>query len=332
MSNTSSGSNNHSNTDITAAEMQQPFDNDYNVEENLAVLVICVFGFILNFFCILIFIKNDLRNKSRYNLFNYYLYVAICSFMVNICNSQSLVMYIYITNIPLKSIEFKIYFFLAGVITLLINLLELTASFIRYITIDERCKFIRDRLIDYRLIILGEFLFSVLVSIYRVFQTNLIDIENFNQLTDLFQIKYNSSNVHLKWIGLLYSVLRDVTSPLLLLVINFLMVVQFRKSMSKKKEVQGGANSTNSVEKSQNDVTRMVFFISSKNILCHLPYFLTYLPVSSGFTKTKMFQIPALILLELSFCFNFFIFLKFNKRFKENFFLFISQCFRKTLK
>lgn len=303
--------------------------NDFSTAENLTIAVINLFNLVLNVLCVFIFIKNDLRKKSRCDLFNYFLVESINNSTMGLLNIFSVFIFEFVDEITPKLFAFKAYFYLIGIFTMNANLLEVTASLIRYLTIDERFRAFRRRIVDYRLIILFEILFSMSITMFRIFLSDLVDIQSLKQFSRVFEVEFGVNDVVLKWLAFSYSFIRDVVCTLVLLVINGFMVVLFRKNMLKKKFMHGSRPIMRNKEfverQPQNDVTLMVIFISLKNILCHLPYFLIYQTFTNYFLNNKLLNIFAPVLIDLSYCFNFFIYLKFNKRFRENFSLVLTQ-------
>lgn len=301
---------------------QSAISAEYDVAENIVSFVINLSGFVLNLLCVFIFLKNDLHQKSRFDLFNYYLAVSMSSLAINAFNILGLFICDFLDNyLTLKLALLRAYLLLVSLFTLFTNLLELTASLIRYITINEAFMAIRKRLIDFRLIIGIHFLVGLMFAANRLFQADLVQIASVNQLTDVLEIRYNLSvprQITLKWFSFAHSFLRDVVCTLLLFVLNVLMVIEFRKNVQLKRVVLG-SRLLSSVARSQNDVTVMVILISTKNIFCHLPFFVNYLPFMAFVNTKKIFQIFILEFIQLSFCFNFFIYFNFNKRFRENF-------------
>lgn len=299
---------------------------DYSVLENRLGLFFNLFGLVLNSLSVLIFCKNGLWRKSRLNLFAYFLLISINNLTANVINLFSLIIYNSIGLLAFKTIFFKVYFCLAGATSLYSSLLEIMASLVRYITITDRaCSvFAMIEKVDYRLVVVGHFLFSLIFSLYRVFQVDLLSIASLNQLTDVLQTRYNMSEqgeVVLKWLAFSNNMFRDVFCTLVLFLINVLMAVRIRRSMARKiRMLRSGGSNTMATSASQNNVTIMVLLISTKNIVCHLPYFLNYLPFLGIISGNKLCQIFAIEMLELSYSLDFFLYLKFNKRFRENFF------------
>lgn len=328
------------NTTSIPFEFVEKIENsDFNLVENILALAVNSIGLVLNLLCHATFSKNNLRHKSRSHLFNYYFYVTKCNLVINIINLLSLLIFYYISNLGIKTILSKVYIFLLGIFTLNTNLLELTATFIRYISINERFKAFREKhLIHFKSIVLAEFLFSVVTSIYLIFQANLINMESLNQLSDCYNVKYDNYvpiQVVVKWLAILQRFVRDILCTFVIFVLNIFMVIQFRSIMAKKLLVVylKGKKLTRLAKRSQNDVTIMVLFISSKNVCCHFIYFLNYLLfiVSFTFAINKPYQVFNVMLLEFSFCINFFFFFKFNKRFKRNLLLMMSRFFPKFI-
>lgn len=319
-----------------SAEIISNKDDQYRYFENISILLINSLSLTFNVLCIFTFIKNDLHKKSRYDLFKYFLFVSISNSAMSINNIFSLVVLTFISDISLKSSLSKVYIYNVGVLTMNAAFLEVSASLIRYFTIDERFRRVRERLVNYKIIAICLFLFSMAISIYRIFLIDLIDARTIQQVTDIFQIQFNDSypnEVALKWFAFSYSFIRDILCSLVLVTINICLVMQFRKDMEKKRFAQGAKSSklVISTEKSQQMVTRMVMCIALKSTLCHMPYFLIYQSFSNIFTKNELFLIVALDALEISYFFNFFLYLSFNKRFKENFILICNNFFRARL-
>lgn len=316
--------------------VSEAIKNNFTTFENVGTFLINSTSLILNLLSVFIFYKNNLRNKSRYNLFNYFLVASLNSSIEAAFNIFSVIIFVFVheNNIALKSSLFKIYYFSIGICTLAANLLELTSSWVRLLTISERLSALRDRLVDYKIVVLVEIIFCMVFVSFRLILSDLVDMRHFNQFSDILELSFNMSDSRqaiLRWLAFSFSFTRDIVCILFLFIVNVWMVVQFRLNIRKKKMIQGGggaaAKQNSTADKSQNDVTLMIIVMSLTNIVCHLPYFLIYQPFTNYFSDIRLYVIFSLDLIDLSVCFNFFIFLKFNRRFRENFYLIFAQLF-----
>lgn len=122
------------------------------------------------------------------------------------------------------------------------------------------------------------------------------------------------------------SLVRDVLYPLLLTCSNTALLVQYRMNIAKKHDMT--TTTTNNKNQATNkcisimkhDLTWMTLSITLKSLICRIPMFVSrFYYVFPLLILNRPFYILILALFHLSYFLNFFIYLRFNRKYRYTF-------------
>lgn len=121
------------------------------------------------------------------------------------------------------------------------------------------------------------------------------------------------------------SLVRDVLYPLMLTCSNTALLVQYRMNMAKKHDMATtSTNKNQTINKSisimKHDLTWMTLSITLKSLICRIPMFVSrFYYIFPLLILNRPFYILILALFHVSYFLNFFIYLRFNRKYRYTF-------------
>jgi hypothetical protein len=179
-------------------------------------------------------------------------------------------------------------------------------------------------------------------------------IDNHNQIVELrfyYLFKSDFSTTLLfHYLDMAHSIIRDFICVLFLLIVDTLILIEFRKIMKNKKKILTRRNNTNNdivnlnvlitnnnnnnlisisntnitntnntvdqVQTAENRTTLMILIIGLANLFGRMPIFFNYLPIGNQFHLKSCYQTISETLFLVNITLNFFIYYFFNRTFK----------------
>ena len=115
------------------------------------------------------------------------------------------------------------------------------------------------------------------------------------------------------------SLIRDILIPILLAFSNTILLVQYRHNEMRKRElVVAGHKVVNKyLTIMKHDLTLMTLSITLKSLICRIPMFVSrFYYIFPLIILNRPFYILTLSLFHLSYLMNFFIYLRFNRKYR----------------
>ena len=281
-------------------------------------LIMPIFSVILNFACMLVFIRLIRSQRQKDDLFKYFLAKSIVDtylsaiFILNNFFNNELTLFNQFFLLKQLYLIFGIYFSFALQLTSMF--LEVASSFNRYRMLTNT--FHAMNKISYKLVIFFMFAYSFMFYVYKFYevkvQASLLDENN------VTVYMYASVSAKLsKSLGYVHSFVRDGICVLVIIVLNVLTVYEMRKMILRKK-ILVRRPSRAKAARAETRLTLMVLTISSISIVAHgllITYYMS--PRDSFFQSNTCFEAVSFLFYSFSYEINFFLYYFFNTNFKN---------------
>ncbi len=292
--------------------------------------IICIIGFFLNFLCFIIFL-NDNFKKAMYH----YLKVEALLICLNMFIGLFKPLHHCPNTVTHKSYISIMYFIY--MINYFLSVLENSAFICRNISLYEFYLLVTNKKhskyniisrVNYKLMTLVIFLFSILLFVYQIFEFDFTKELKING-----NISYNeygitpsifSKSYFFKINQIIAFTIRDFINLFLMIVLNLSIYHKLLKSMKNKIEIQ--KSSTENSKNVINSVKLMVFLGSINYIIGRIPIAIySILNTQLDYKEIHLLTKIAVITVNLSYSIHFFLYLTTNKIFK-NVFFYYAKC------
>jgi hypothetical protein len=317
------------------SDQQADFCANLNTAYNYSTYSLGVIGFLLNAACIYVFLQSNFRKTRSSTTIKYFLFRCIYDslfLLSSVPYAYTLHKRTYLLNfVHLCSL------YLSVVCTFCSKYSDIFAQMDRYASISPSLGFFNK--LPHGCIICGMTVFSCFLQVYKILQLNIVQV---NENNNTISYEMNMSNLHKTFMDRFFhytnTILRDLIGSALLIVLNVLILVAFKRAMLKKKKLlfanrqsrqnsnsnaaeymQVRTNKTPSITsrrlKSEKKTTIMVVIISFKTLVAHIPLILLNMEVEP-LVKNYCFVYGTDLFYQLQLSINLFIFYSFNKHFK----------------
>lgn len=289
-----------------------------NLYDNLSIPLTSI-GFILNLLCSIAFF---LSKELQTNIFRYLLIKSLCDTTVYM---RDLIHYVSTkcgdecflnSSFVICLLRFTFYYYFGRSLILISMFCDIAASFNRLRVLANKFKHF-DR-VPFWLKIMIMFSYSFLF--YSYLYTGHFTCEKYVSKSNKTYYSYLNKTFretqHEIILETIHSFVRDILCLIILATINIITLVLMKRSLKKKRYIANESEKSKA-EKVERKLTYMVFVTSLIYILAHCPLFIHFIPIE--LPRGKCLNNVIWILFYLSNLFNFFIYLSFNRHFK-NFF------------
>jgi hypothetical protein len=314
------------------SEQQLGFCANLNTAYNYSTYSLGVIGFLLNAACIYVFVQSSFRKTRSSTTIKYFLFRCIYDALFLLSSvpfAYTLHKRTFVSNlVQLCSL------YLGVVCTFCSKYSDIFAQMDRYASISPSLGFFNK--LPHGCIIAGMTVFSSFLQVYRILQVKIVQVNENNTVS--YEIWPSSLYETGRFFNLANTILRDLIGSGLLIVLNVLILVAFKKAMLKKKKLlfahrhSKQSNTSSTAEymqvrvgkspsimskrfKSEKKTTIMVVIISFKTLVAHIPLILLNMEVEP-FAKNFCFIYGTDLFYQLQLSINLFIFYSFNKHFK----------------
>jgi len=308
-----------------------PDMNSLNISywNSFGVPFICLFGVCTNGICIYVFFKLKLKNILFKYMFiesvNNFIYLLFCSFIFTfgcyeICSMSS--------HLATRIYQLYIYGYFTSVLALTNGFLEVLISSNRYFTLKN--KPLSNKIpVVYQVLIL--FALSSIVYAPNLFDRQIVQSTNvtYSYVLSASQFGLTKASVAFVIIG---SVIRGPIILSMLITLNILSIYEFRKVLRRKESLFRKTNkqsyfisqtSKRVSFKSETNLSKLVITLCILYIVCNFPNVTSFILRSLGLNTYLFFSYFVTFSNAVLFVYhglNFFVYYKFNKKFK-NFFV-----------
>lgn len=300
-------------------------------------LFIGLTGSALNLICIITFLRVILSLNKKEDIYKYLLFESINDtyFTLRIslryifdCQNECLVDQVYI--LKLFNLIFLIY---AGYVAQLFSVFcQIASSLNVYLTIIGKSK-IFER-ISYKMAIFLMSLFSFGINSYKLIVLRVLSGIKENSNETIYWIQGDILEDLGDVLDDLHAILRDCICVIIILIMNILIAIEIKKSISKKRNMMR-ANSISHANKerirrAEIRLTAMIFTISTITLVSHGLNFFGYM--YDEIYNNDCFNSFLMIIYLGSYSIKFFLYYFFNLIFQQVFNNFILAIFKFTLK
>jgi len=298
---------------------------------SIVIPIICVFGMVTNGICIYIF----LRLKLKEDLFKYmlassclcFLYLFMCFFSFSFrCSSLCAISSTYVTRLY----HYYIFLYATSIFAISKAFIELVICLERYFAMKN---LLLSRKISYKLVLLIIFVFSTFIYTTSLLDNQILAVPSSNNSSEVSYIVTRSTMGQTKELKALVITTSCIRGPVILFalfLLDILSTIEFRRISKRKCDLTLKTSFKNSsqvsqqtkMEKAEINLTKLVITSSFLFIVCNFPFVATIIMNTMNFNTTLFFTYFALFSHTLLFIYhglNFFVYYKFNKKFR-NFF------------
>lgn len=284
--------------------------------------LISIVGMILNAMCIVVFLQTKIHKNSRGQMFRYLLFKSIFDFLILLLRAVNPILECencsFSGTYELHIIEFIIGDYLKQIIQLLSMFCHIAADMDRYLVIRNKHTFF-NKYLPYQLVIFLFTLFTCSFYVFRLFETDFI-VTNQIVKGNMTILKYKSvdskfsSTTTYQVLLFIHGLSRDVICVTIILVLNLLILREFKIITLRKKNLTRLSSNSISVQKLESRTTIMVLVIGFLTWFGHFPNFFKYIPFIS---QSYCFRAATLFLNISSISFNIVFYYLFNRVFKK---------------
>ncbi|CAF0961258.1 unnamed protein product [Brachionus calyciflorus] len=284
------------------------------------------YGFITNLINSMVFMHSKLRSNSTFNYFlvialansiymgvSFFYFVTRCRLICSFANSYASQLYLFIFCNYIKNIAaFVVLFF------------QITVSFQRFLIISNITKI---KIPNIFLLLVVFILFSAGFNLPVVLSREIIKLpfKNGTQKEE-FTLIFNDYGKSLfsKWFIISINIFRSVFLTSLVFIINILSLIEFRKSIEKKRKIKlsNKGDEESNESKANRNLTRMVIIMSFIYFGGNIPNIVTYILQqfldNNGIVYRAYFFLVGIIYLGTQSS-DILVFLKFNKVYRQTF-------------
>ena len=308
------------------------FDSSCSLKELVFIInvyivpIISGIGVFLNLFSALVFYQ-ILKNNSFGNMFYYLFFKCIDDAVQFIIQVFAPFYYCYNchnSHSYMVIVWYIWFFYYAELICELGSAyMEILATFDCYITINGYLKCCKSKYLAHTLILMVH-LFASIYYIYAIYSFEVVPVQSVNEQKNYdfgYTQFYYTDFAHT--LRIMHTMLRDVSAFILLIILNFLILITFKKSMERKKKIlrqnqkHNGSKNFTCIEKADRNNTRLIFFSGINYMMGHIGPILVYMPFDESTDFWSCFFDIHLLPFYLSYFFTFFLYFSFNKQFRH---------------
>jgi hypothetical protein len=289
-------------------------------------------------FCIIVFIRIivNSKNEKKSQMFKYFLCKSIFDLLVFLtviidigyyCNNCG-------TNYAWQLWFVWIYFYAYTVFVSISNLMEIAATIDCYLLVENKLQILMEKKFFVSFLIFS-IVFNVIINIHYYFIFKIVENSDENSNKTTFTVIDSMNYIEKSYFPIInYSILayREILPLTILIIINILILLTFRKVSARKKKMQGNAttgtvisNAAIRIQRAEKNKLKLIFIVSFSYVVLRMPFTIYQVPFHGRNLFWECYYYPATIrLYDLSFFIQIFNYYFFNNKFKKYFLLTIK--------
>ena len=298
-----------------------------NNVEKLAYLLVTIFDALTAFISIIIFSKKEFKELV-------YKYIKLELVILVIYSVQSSFLpfffdFEFALTYYVQWISLVCFGFLFNIWSTVYFYLNILSSLSCYLLVKNKTSSKLYKLLSYyKLSLLIIFAFGIIMYSYVLFMNEIKLVYDNSTTNQTYFYVMSGNEVNVSKIGIIIEVfvivIRDGVGLILILIINLILLVDFKKAMRNKKAVLKYNKKDSKMSKnSENKLVLITLLNFLVGIMGHVPYLFLVLIKNFGalVINSASFKLSVIILLfstQISYCFNIFSFYFGNKRFRHH--------------
>jgi hypothetical protein len=286
-------------------------------------------------FCIIVFsrIVENSKNENKGQMFKYFLSKSVFDILVFLtvildsayyCNNCG-------TNYVWQLWYIWIYYYAYTVFVSISNLMEIAATIDCYLLVTNKFKFLLEKRIFVGFL-LSSIVFNVIINVHYYFIFKIVENSDGTLNRTTFTVIDSMDYIRKSYFPIInFSILayRELLPLLILIVINILIMLTFKKVSARKRQMQGRATTLSNAEiriqRAEKNKLKLIFIVSFSYILLRMPFTIYQVPFHGRNMFWECYYFPTSIrLYDLSFFIQIFNYYFFNNKFKKYFLLTIK--------